>query len=71
MAVQITVLSQDPCADGIKCPMVAEVAGEEDLFVITKDVQDPDLLAAFADRIGPGEHLGRISRSVILGVPHA
>lgn len=68
MAVQITVLSQEPCADGIRCPLVAEVAGEEDLFVISKDVTDPELLAAFADRIGPGERLTRITRSVITEV---
>lgn len=70
MARKITVLREDPCADGIKCPMVAEVAGEEDLFVITKRVTDPELLAAFADRIGPDEELGRMPRALLPEVGH-
>jgi len=71
MTVKITVLSQEPCADGIKCSLVAEVEGEEDLFVISKDVTDPKLQAAFADRLGPGERLTRITRKVISEVPRS
>jgi hypothetical protein len=60
-----TLEDKDSCADGIKCPAIAEVDGMEDLYVIVTDETDPAILAAFADRVGPGERLGRVPRSLL------
>lgn len=69
MARKITVLrgtDMNDCADGKKCPAVIEVEGEEDLFVIYKEVTDPELRALLGGRVGPGEGLGRMPRPLII-----
>jgi hypothetical protein len=67
MARKITVLrGHDSCGDGRNCPAVIDVEGEEDLFVITTRVTDPELLALLGNRVGPDEELGRMPRPVLL-----
>jgi hypothetical protein len=67
MARKITVLlgtDMNDCADGRKCPAVIEVEGEEELFVISKPVSDPELLALLGNRLGPGEGLSTVPRTL-------
>lgn len=69
MARKITVLRGteiNDCADGKKCPAVIEVEGEEDLFVIYKEVDDPAIHDLLGSRVGPGEGLGRMPRPLII-----
>lgn len=72
MTRKITYLRGVPCADGIKCPAVLDVEGEEDLQVIYPnalrdllglDEPSQEMRTLLADRIGPGESLGRAARS--------
>lgn len=53
-------------ATRVKCPLVAEVKGEGDLFLVSKDVTDQDMLDAFIYRIGTGEWLTCMPRAPLL-----
>jgi hypothetical protein len=81
MARKITALRGteiNDCADGKKCPGVYDLDGEEELFVIyptclrellgpVRDETNPDLIALFAQHVGPGEALGRTARTRLSG----
>lgn len=56
----------DRCEDQRTCPGVHLVADRPGLYyVIVTEVTDPDELAAFAERVGPGELLGTMPCRVI------
>ena len=59
-----------PCETGRTCEGVHTVRGEpSQYYVITTDVTDPEVLAAFASRVGKGERLGTVQRRIIDEVP--
>jgi len=58
------------CETDRTCEGVHTLAGNAaEYYVITTDVTDPDVLAAFASRIGRGERLGTVQRRIIDEVP--
>lgn len=63
MAIKVTIHRGDDCADDETCPAFATIdtdpAGG---YVIGKQVTDPDVLTAFAHKIGAGEVLSRVPR---------
>lgn len=59
-----------PCEIGRTCEGVHTLRGHPaEYYVITTDVTDPEVLAAFASRIGRGERLGAVQRRIIDEVP--
>lgn len=61
---KVTMLRvDDRCPDVDTCPGFGTHADDpEGGYVIVTDVTDPEILAAFANRIGKGERLGRVPR---------
>lgn len=58
------------CETARTCEGVHAIADSPaDYYVITTDVTDPEVLAAFASRIGKGERLGKVQRRIIDEVP--
>lgn len=56
----------DTCDDGRTCPGVHRVGDRPEVYyVVVTAVTDPEELAAFASRIGPGELLGTMPCRVI------
>lgn len=61
---------EDMCEIGRTCEGVHTLAGNSaEYYVITTEVTDPDVIAAFASRIGRGERLGTVQRRIIDEVP--
>jgi hypothetical protein len=59
-----------PCETGRTCEGVHTLADRPDeYYVITTEVTDPEVLAAFASRVGAGERLGVVARRIIDEVP--
>ena len=59
-----------PCEIGRTCEGVHTLADSPgEYYVITTEVTDPDVVAAFAPRLGPGERLGTVARRIIDEVP--
>ena len=55
---KITVLRGEQCIEGDTCPVIARLDGEPELLhLVAAPETDPARIAAFADRIGPGESL--------------
>jgi hypothetical protein len=60
----------DMCEIGRTCEGVHTLSGNSaEYYVITTEVTDPDVLAAFASRLGRGERLGTVQRRIIDEVP--
>jgi hypothetical protein len=59
-----------PCETGRTCEGVHTLAGSPgEYYVITTEVTSPEVLAAFASRLGAGERLGTVARRIIDEVP--
>jgi hypothetical protein len=57
---KITVLRGEGCIEGDTCPLIARLDDDlEMLHMIVTPETDPDKIAAFASRMGPGELLAR------------
>lgn len=55
---KITVLRGEVCIEGDTCPMIARLDDDPELLhIVVTPETDPDKIAAFASRIGPGELL--------------
>lgn len=64
-AITVTVHRSVSCRDGETCPAFTTVDTDPTGgYVIHTIVTDPDVLAAHAHLIGPGESLGRIGRTL-------
>lgn len=63
--ITIRVIQELSCPEGPVCPLQAVVDQDPDntYFVYKTDI-DPDIAAAFAGRIGPGEALGKVPNQI-------
>lgn len=62
MDYKIELLATDPlCPNIVNCFLAGRVAARPGkVQLIVQDVDDPELLAVYADRVGPGERLVEI-----------
>jgi hypothetical protein len=64
-AVRVTVHRDGSCGDGDTCPAFTTIDTDPGGgYVIGELVVDPDIVAAHAHKMGPGEVLSRVSRSL-------
>lgn len=66
--MKITTLRSmsDKCPDVYKCPSVHKVDGQPDrLYVVSKRVDDPATLSAFAHLVADDEILGWVDRELL------
>lgn len=64
--MKITTLRRASCPVGHKCEGIHALdTDQESYYVITKQVTDERVLAAFAAHIGPGEQLGTLTRTLL------
>jgi len=61
MERKITWLRGAICDEGDGCEGAARLAGRAGLYLVSTAVTDPELLAAFAGRIGEGEVLTHVT----------
>lgn len=63
--MEITTL-RTTCPDGAVCPSIHRIdTDSENLYVITKRVTDPAVLAAFDGMVGADEQLGVAPRTLL------
>lgn len=63
---KIAVLRGDVCIEGDTCPMIARLNDDpETLHLVVTPETDPDKIAAFASRIGPGELLAKFPAALL------
>jgi hypothetical protein len=60
-----TMAGTNKCPDIESCPAVLTTDTTDDLFVVTRVVDDPAVLAEFAHLVGPGEQLGYVPRELL------
>ena len=66
---KIRVLRGTTCPDDETCPMLGTVpARPHKVQGVARIVTEPELLAAYAERVGPGEILFEMDDQMILGV---
>jgi hypothetical protein len=64
--LKITVLRSESCIEGDTCPMIARLNDDrETLHMVVTPETDPDKVAAFASRIGPGELLAKFPAALL------